>query len=118
MALLVREALVGNPERLDQRTLGIEVFEQNAANFDPRRNPIVRVQVSKLRHELQRYYGDRCDEPIRLEIPRGQYGLVFKRAVPKGSVSAEAGPPAIETPRTSMVSRVSLEGGHSLSPVP
>jgi hypothetical protein len=45
--------------------------------FDPNRNPLVRMHMSKLRRMLDRYArGDGRHDPVVLEIPRNNYRLV------------------------------------------
>ena len=49
-------------------------------SFDPRTDPIVRVQARRLRAKLVRYYREegRADESI-IELPKGGYAPVFKQ---------------------------------------
>jgi len=47
------------------------------ADYDPRTEATVRVQVGRLRGKLAEYYhGEGADDPIHLEIPKGSYVLV------------------------------------------
>ena len=50
---LVEAALRGETERLKESVLGVEVF-QREAGFDPRTDPIVRVEARRLRSRLWR----------------------------------------------------------------
>ena len=59
--------------------IGVQVFGKEDS-FDPRTDPIVRVQARRLRAKLVRYYREegRADELI-IELPKGGYAPVFKR---------------------------------------
>jgi len=58
--------------------IGSEVFDKGPA-FDPRSDPIVRVQARRLRAQLARYYREegQTDE-ILIELPKGGYTPTFK----------------------------------------
>ena len=48
------------------------------ANFDPRTDSSVRVQVARLRAKLIEYYNsDGADEDVQIEIPKGAYRLQY-----------------------------------------
>jgi len=48
------------------------------ADFDPRIDPIVRVSVGSIRDRLQAFFATEGKaETVRMEIPRGQYRVVF-----------------------------------------
>jgi len=48
------------------------------ASFDPRIDPIVRVSLGSVRDRLQSFFGtEGKHETLRLEIPKGQYRVVF-----------------------------------------
>jgi len=74
----VEQAIQGHCDRLKEYVLGVEVFERGDA-FDPRVDPIVRVQAGNLRHRLQEYYrGEGRDDPVLIEFPVGGYVPVFR----------------------------------------
>lgn len=80
---LVRTALEGDTERLKEVFLGVEIFDRTRASFDPRRDPIVRVEAGRVREKLARYYeteggGDRFELGIRV----GSYVPHLKRRDP------------------------------------
>jgi adenylate cyclase len=87
---LVEETLAGNARTLKGYTIAIDVFGRDE-DFDAARDPVVRVQASRLRQALERYYfiaGG--DDPIRIDIPKGGYAAVFS-AGPAGAGGADAG---------------------------
>jgi serine/threonine-protein kinase len=82
-SLLLRSAveyvLEGHSERLKEYEVGRRVFGR-PASWDPRLDPIVRVQVSNLRSKLREYYaGDGKDDPLLIEFPKGTYAPRFER---------------------------------------
>jgi len=74
---IVEETLAGNARSLKGFTIATDVFGRDK-NFDASRDPVVRVQASRLRQALERYYliaGG--DDPIRIDIPKGSYVALF-----------------------------------------
>jgi len=55
LTFIVEEAIAGRGERLKEFVVGVEVFGKDDS-FDPRNDPIVRVQARRLRAQLARYY--------------------------------------------------------------
>ncbi|MBM3783355.1 MAG: hypothetical protein FJW30_03290 [Acidobacteria bacterium] len=69
----VTEWLAGNAGQIKEYAIGREVFDRND-NYDPRLDPIVRVEARRLRKKLEEYYaGPGSSEPIRLSYPKGSY---------------------------------------------
>jgi hypothetical protein len=61
--------------------IAIDVFRR-PHDFDPESDPIVRIEASRLRFELERYFGTypgRRD--IRVAVPRGNYIVEFSQEV-------------------------------------
>jgi serine/threonine-protein kinase len=91
IAFIVTEAAAGRGDELKEYVVGVQVFGKEAS-FDPRTDPIVRVQARRLRARLQRYYHDegQHDELI-IDLPKGGYAPVFKRregrSAPKPSLT-------------------------------
>ena len=74
---LVTRRLNGSLGDLKEYTQGVEVFDRGE-DFDPRLDPIVRVDASRLRSRLQRYYdGAGAGDPVRIKLPRGAYVPAF-----------------------------------------
>jgi TolB-like protein/Tfp pilus assembly protein PilF len=76
---IVTEAAAGRGDELKEYVVGVQVFGKESS-FDPRTDPIVRVQARRLRARLLRYYYDegQHDELI-IDLPKGGYAPVFKR---------------------------------------
>lgn len=78
---MVRQHLAGAGEYLKEYTLGVEVFERGAA-FDPGSDPIVRVEASRLRSQVERFYATEGKESdLRIEIPKGGYIPLIRTAL-------------------------------------
>jgi hypothetical protein len=64
-------------EVLKEYTIGVEALGR-PADFDPKADPIVRVQIHRLRQKLKDYYdSDGHRDAIVIEIPKGQYLPIF-----------------------------------------
>jgi hypothetical protein len=80
LSFIVEAAQSGETEALKESVLGREVFDRGA-DFDPRTDPIVRVEARRLRSRLEEYYsGPGAAEALRIEIPKGGYIPVFTAA--------------------------------------
>ncbi|NKM46105.1 hypothetical protein GFL91_14135 [Rhizobium leguminosarum bv. viciae] len=67
----------GRSDTIKAYSIAIDVFKR-PASFDPSSDPIVRIEATRLRESLQKYYAQLADEPgARLDIPRGRYVPVF-----------------------------------------
>ncbi len=103
---IVRQHLTGpDAAPLKELTLGVEVFERDAATFDPRVDNIVRVEARRLRDRLKQYYGtEGVDDTIVIDVPRGGYrATVGPRPEPAGGALASpiepSGAGAVVLPR-------------------
>jgi serine/threonine-protein kinase len=73
LRLAVQVAASGRQETLKEYRIGVEVFDRGDG-FDPRVDPIVRVQATKLRSKLAEYYADGgVDDPLVITMPKGGY---------------------------------------------
>lgn len=71
---VVRAALTDHPEDLKEVVIGIEVYGRDIATYDPRRDPIVRVEAGRVREKLARYYTDEgVADTFQITIPVGGY---------------------------------------------
>src|SRR5262249_25495097 len=79
----VEETLAGRAEELKEITLGAAVYDR-PADYDPRVDPIVRVEARRLRTKLSQYYeNDGRDDAIVIELPLGGYAPeIRERTVP------------------------------------
>jgi TolB-like protein/Tfp pilus assembly protein PilF len=76
---IVLESVAGRGGELKEYVIGVQVFGKEPS-FDPRTDPIVRVQARRLRARLVRYYREegQGDEVI-VDLPKGGYSPVFRR---------------------------------------
>ena len=101
---VVEGALQGQASALKETLLGIHVFGRDAS-WDPRADPIVRQEASRLRKRLARYYQTESPE-VRIELPVGTYVPVFHRIVttptaePELREELEEPPPSAPIPQS------------------
>ena len=90
LRFVVDSALEEKQEQLKEYVLGVEVY-QKTADFDPRLDSTVRVEASRLRAKLREYYeAEGRDDPVRIELPKGAYVPLFRRAEPSALRRAPA----------------------------
>jgi serine/threonine-protein kinase len=79
LSFIVTETIAGRGDQLKEYVVGVQVFGKEET-FDPRTDPIVRVQARRLRARLARYYRaeGQADQTI-IELPKGGYLPVFRR---------------------------------------
>ena len=83
LRFVVERALAGEPVK--EAVIGVEVFGR-PPDYDPRVDPIVRVEARRLRSRLADYYeGPGMDDPVVIQLPKGAYVPVF---VPRESPDA------------------------------
>jgi serine/threonine-protein kinase len=74
---VVEETLAGRGGLIKEYSLGAEVFARGD-DFDPRIDPIVRVQARNLRARMAKYYeGPGAEDPIVIDLPKRTYVPVF-----------------------------------------
>jgi hypothetical protein len=88
-------AILGRSENLTAQLIGTRVFGRSP-EFDLSEDNIVRVEARELRKRLEAYFASEgCDEPIVIEIPKGNYAPVFRLRTPATApevVEVEAAP--------------------------
>ena len=81
LRFITLEAVNGRSDQLKEYVIGVQVFAKEES-FDPRTDPIVRVQARRLRARLVSYYREEGrDDDIIIELPKGGYAPVFRRRV-------------------------------------
>ena len=69
----VDHSLSGHASELKEYVIGVEVFDRSA-EYDPRVDPIVRVEARRLRSKLKAYYeSDGAADPVIIEFLSGGY---------------------------------------------
>jgi TolB-like protein len=83
LRFVVEAVLEGNSDRIKGYVIAVEVLKRGA-EFNPQIDPIVRVEATRLRRTLERYYASEgADDPIVIVVPRGTYVPTFTRRVPR-----------------------------------
>src|SRR4029077_994914 len=78
LQFIVEESLLGQPHRLKEYLIGIEVFDRREV-FDPRVDSIVRVEARRLRSKLEDYYRfEGKDDQIQIVLRKGSYVPTFE----------------------------------------
>ncbi|RWP41106.1 MAG: hypothetical protein EOR04_16815 [Mesorhizobium sp.] len=76
---VVEETLAGRGDRIKAYSVAVEVFGRGEF-FDPKSDPIVRIEAGHLRRALERYYLTSGQiDPILITIPKGGYVPDFAR---------------------------------------
>ncbi|MBB3773149.1 tetratricopeptide (TPR) repeat protein [Angulomicrobium tetraedrale] len=90
LRFIVEATLEGRREAIKGYTIAVEALGRDAS-FDPQADPIVRVEATRLRRALERYYaGAGAADEIEIAVPRGSYVPQF--------VPRRLGEPASEAP--------------------
>ena len=103
LRFIVEQALNGRADSLKEYTLGVEALARGES-FDPRTDPVVRAEASRLRTRLEQYYetvGRR--DPVVITLPKGSYVPAF---TPRPAADEEAATPSPPEPQAT-VSRAS-----------
>jgi TolB-like protein len=90
LRFVVESVLQGKSDRIKAYTIGVDVLRRDA-KFDPQLDPIVRVEATRLRRTIDRYYaGLGADDAIRIDLPRGSYIPTFSRRLAFPGVTAHS----------------------------
>jgi serine/threonine-protein kinase len=79
LSFIVLETLAGRRHELKEYVVGVQVFGKEES-FDPRTDPVVRVQARRLRARLAQYYQEEGpSDEIVIDLPKGGYTPLFTR---------------------------------------
>lgn len=82
LRFVVEATLTGQPGDLKEYPIGVQVFDRGDS-FDPRVDSIVRSEARRLRTRLDEYYAaEGLLNPLRIQIPPGNYIPIFEPATP------------------------------------
>ncbi len=92
----VEAKLNGEESQIKEYVLGREVFDRNG-DYDPRLDPIVRVEARRLRTKLVEYYSATGPgDSVRIEFPKGSY-------IPVIHPAEKAASPITRAPRRTLM---------------
>ena len=92
LRFVIEETLAGRQEHLKAYTIATTVFRRSD-DFDAAHDPIVRIEASKLRKALERYYLlEGVTDAIRIRIPKGTYVPSFEQRGSSSTVPADEEP--------------------------
>jgi hypothetical protein len=116
LRFLAAKAMEVHPEEIKEYTIGVESLGRRQ-DFDPKTDPIVRVQVYRLRQKLKEYYEfEGLQDSILVEIPKGHYLPRFETLplatshvpVPEPDAESDLVNPPVERSRDTRVSAAML----------
>jgi tetratricopeptide (TPR) repeat protein len=77
LTFIVEQTLEGNHDRLKEYQVGVEVCDRRDS-YDPRTDPVVRVEARRLRSALDSYYAKEGQhDPVVISLPKGGYVPCF-----------------------------------------
>jgi Tol biopolymer transport system component len=99
LSFVVEETLGGRAGALKESVIGVEVFGRSAG-YDPKADPIVRVQARRLRAKLELWYqAGGQTSTLRITLPKGGYAPEF---APPPSPAQSAAVPVAQKRRTAI----------------
>lgn len=104
LRFIVETTLAGNDRHIKEYLLGVEVFGR-PSTYDPKTDPVVRIEAGRLRKKLADYYdGPGRNDTLIIEVPRGGYVPRFRAS----AAHPESTAPAVDEPivRTSSPYRI------------
>ncbi len=107
---LVEQGIAGSRRNTCEYAIALDVFDRDPADYYPASDPVVRIQVGRLRQRLAQFYACYPNQvKVNFSIPVGTYWPVFK-PVEFGTVRTSA---ALGQDAVSLVSaRYNDEQGH------
>jgi hypothetical protein len=83
---------------LKEYTIGVDAFGK-PADYDPRLDSTVRIQIGRLRQKLAEYYEDEGkDDPFILDLPKGHFRLICEPRVSEPTASEPESQAPVESP--------------------
>ncbi|MBJ7313509.1 hypothetical protein H7U20_25390 [Rugamonas sp. CCM 8940] len=91
ITFLIEAELMGETASLCEYAVGMEVFDRDARSYSTCEDPIVRVQMGRLRERLAHYYAQAgAASAYRFSVPLGSYRPIIARVTPGGKALDEA----------------------------
>jgi hypothetical protein len=97
---IVESRLADETDQLKESAIGVEVFRRGP-NYDPKADPIVRVEARRLRARLGSYYETKGGaDPVRISLPKGGYAPAFEILSAAPTTAPDPQPPEAVPPAT------------------
>lgn len=80
LSFLIEKKLAGKDHEITEYAIGLQVFRRDARTYDTTLDPVVRVQVGRLRARLDAYQSDSeadATDNVRITLPLGSYVPCF-----------------------------------------
>src|SRR5437879_4919835 len=79
LRFIIEHYLAGNLDRLKETVIGVEVFGRQPG-YDPKIEPIVRIEARRLRSKLEQFYeAAGRNHAVHISVPKGGYVPEIKR---------------------------------------
>jgi TolB-like protein len=113
LQFVVEESLLGQPHRLKEYLIGLEVFDRREA-FDPRVDSIVRVEARRLRYKLDEYYrSEGREDGLRIVLRKGSYVPIFEYRSAGNGVNPASSRRSMEIALFSLINATSETGARA-----
>jgi hypothetical protein len=94
LRFVVDKTLAGEADQLKEYVLAVEALGRKPS-FDPRIDPIVRVEAGRLRGRLEEYYQtEGSGDDLLITLPKGGYVPTFERREQRSQGRCALSPPA------------------------
>ncbi|HZZ39284.1 MAG TPA: hypothetical protein VFE06_09140, partial [Acidobacteriaceae bacterium] len=98
LEFVCEQTFLGNGEKLNEFLIGVEVYDRGS-EFNPQKDPIVRVQAHEIRRSLKKYYEESgATNTLRIDLPAGHYVPVFSRSLSDAEELPVPGLPPADAP--------------------
>nr|WP_314539497.1 hypothetical protein [uncultured Massilia sp.] len=88
---LVEKKLAGQEAEIGERAIGLAVFRRDSRSYDTLLDPVVRVQVGRLRSRLADHYAAaEGRHAVRIAVPPGSYVPVISACPPSPAPARQA----------------------------
>ena len=111
LSYLVQHVHSTSDTPFDQRAIGRECLGRSA-DFDPAENPVVRIEIGRLRKLLSRFYEEELHRPYKISIPLGGYrpALTVESVEAQPKFLPELSPSPANPERLSVLLQFTTEG--------
>ena len=111
LGYLIQHANSTSDSAFDQKVIAMKCLGRGA-DFDPAENPVVRIEIGRLRKLLNRFYDEELTRPYKITIPLGQYRpvLSIEATLNKHKYLPELSPSPANPERLSVLLQFTTEG--------